>query len=33
VILLGFRTVRSTTLASCVIGTLSSTIHLKYDDF
>jgi HD-like signal output (HDOD) protein len=33
VVLLGFRTVRSTTLASCVIGTLSAANHLKYDEF
>jgi HD-like signal output (HDOD) protein len=33
VVLLGFRTVRSTTLASCVIGTLAGANHLEYDDF
>jgi HD-like signal output (HDOD) protein len=33
VVLLGFRTVRSTTLASCVIGTLSEANHLNYDEF
>jgi len=33
VVLLGFRTVRSTTLASCVISTLSSANHLDYDEF
>jgi len=33
VVLLGFRTVRSTTLASCVIGTLSRANHLNYDEF
>lgn len=33
VVLLGFRTVRSTTLASCVIGTLSTTTHLNYENF
>ncbi|MDA0351213.1 MAG: HDOD domain-containing protein [Chloroflexi bacterium] len=33
VVLLGFRTVRSTTLASCVIGTLSGTNHLNYEEF
>ena len=31
--LLGFRTVRSTTLASCVIGTLSEANHLDYKAF
>jgi HD-like signal output (HDOD) protein len=33
VVLLGFRTVRSTTLASCVIGTLSGANHLNYEEF
>lgn len=33
VVLLGFRTVRSTTLASCVIGALPSANHLNYDEF
>ena len=33
VVLLGFRTVRATTLASCVIGTLPRSNHLGYDDF
>ena len=33
VVLLGFRTVRSTTLASCVIGMLSESNHLDYEAF
>ena len=33
VVLLGFRTVRATTLASCVIGTLSEANHLDYESF
>ena len=33
VVLLGFRTVRATTLASCVIDTLHSPTHVNYDEF
>lgn len=33
VVLLGFRTVRSTTLASCVIGALPNANHLNYEEF
>jgi HD-like signal output (HDOD) protein len=33
VVLLGFRAVRATTLASCVIDTLHGSTHVNYDEF